>query len=80
MRLTDAEIAILGEFLTKTWKTTDCVLCGANEWTAFGRTILPFPLSRVDRRPAATQAYACMTCGRCGNSILIDLVKAGIDR
>jgi hypothetical protein len=69
----------LAAFINSKWKTKECVLCSANDWTVNGYVVLSSQDS-VQGLVLGGQvlANAAVICKNCGNTHLINLVTAGV--
>lgn len=82
MALEPERLQALLAFTRKQWKSPACQLCGHNEWAIDGpaEIAIPYPPGsfeeRIKRPP--TLACAAFTCRNCGNTVLVNMVVAGL--
>lgn len=83
MPLEPDQLHRLLKFTRARWKSPSCQLCAANEWAVDGIVAIT-----VEHRPnsfeavmgAAKQTLPCaaFTCRNCGNTVLVNLIIAGL--
>jgi len=68
------------QHLKNAWTVQACPMCRKSNWEVHGPITLP--LGGVDNSAAAGQNLPCaaIVCQSCGNSLIINLVVAGIVR
>lgn len=80
MALTEAEQARLFQHINQKWRNKFCFQCSANTWSVDATV----KLILGDSKPTGIvlggsfQPYATMTCTNCGNTLLINLIVAGV--
>ena len=62
----------VAQHINEKWKDKDCLLCGENQWG-----LADVRLSCLDR-PDHGLPLIAVTCGNCGNTVLISAVAAGV--
>lgn len=82
MSLTDEQQSKVLAHLKETWRQHNCALCGANNWSVNGVVMLGLygePQLTGKAVPIGGPSLPCaaVTCGTCGQTILINLVVAG---
>jgi hypothetical protein len=65
-------------FINSRWKSKLCLICGDNGWAIHG--VLQLGVSEPRELVPAGQSLPCaaMVCQVCGNTVLVNLVVAGI--
>ena len=79
MALEQATIQKIVEHLKRTWTVQACPMCRNNNWEIHGQVTLTLGAT-PGRASAAGQILPCavVICQVCGNSVIINLVVAGI--
>lgn len=82
MPLPPGHLQALLAFTRKHWRSPACQLCGHNEWAIDGpaEITLPYPRGSFEHAMKSPPALACaaFTCRYCGNTVLVNMVVAGL--
>lgn len=73
MTLKPAEFDKLKAHVDKTWTSSRCPMCDANDWGVSGTVHLPLQ----DMAPCCVPLVV-QTCLTCGNTVFINMVVAGL--
>jgi hypothetical protein len=77
--LDQATIQKIVEHLKRKWTVQTCPMCKQNNWEIHGQVTLSLTAA-TGRATGAGQALPCavVICQVCGNSVIVNLVVAGI--
>lgn len=83
MTLKPAEFDKLKAHVDKTWTSSRCPMCDANDWGVSGTVHLPLqdmaPRSLTQMlMPTNCVPLVVQTCLTCGNTVFINMVVAGL--
>jgi hypothetical protein len=78
MPLTKQAGDALAEHLHRTWTRKECLQCGGNNWALHGYVTLITADTLVATPGAPILPCAAAVCQMCGNTVLINLVVAGV--
>lgn len=77
--LSDAEMAQLLRFINTKWSNASCNLCGVNSWSITGMVRLELTTTTGPAIVGGDNVpTAVAMCKNCGNTVLVNLVIAGI--
>lgn len=78
MTLSKEETDTLLEHINDKWEVPNCRYCGENEWSASGKIFLRLSKEGELDLTGESQPTAPLVCMNCGNTVLINLVVAGV--
>jgi hypothetical protein len=64
--------------INRTWATKECLQCGLNNWAMHGYITLTIADTLGGIQGASILPTAAAVCQVCGNTVLINLVVAGV--
>jgi hypothetical protein len=64
--------------INRTWATKECLQCGMNNWAMHGYITLTIADTLGGIQGASILPTAAAVCQVCGNTVLINLVVAGV--
>jgi len=77
--LTDEQLKVLEKHINEKWATKKCSLCLQNSWRVSGFTgIMMRENHRTLNLGGPMIPCAAITCWNCGNTVLINLLVAGV--
>jgi hypothetical protein len=77
--LPDHKFQQLSEHIQRTWRTNACALCGQSTWMIHGYVTVPLASEPAAQTRDAVLPTAAAVCRHCGNTVLINLVIAGVE-
>lgn len=81
MALAPNEIKQLSEFINARWSTKKCSMCGSNNWDITGHiTLIVSDVPGLMQVGSPALPCAAAICQFCGNTVIVNLVVAGIVR